>query len=959
MYNTIFTVSLAVLFFLFVGIGLLGGLKKVWYYALSRVASAVISAVASFFLAGAVTDLIGDVGYDILIDKLPEKISGTVKDVASAPDIFAALVTMILSPLFFVILYIVLKAILNCIAKNICIAVAKKKALANASPEITEIPETVAEEKYASTGSVSEEAEAEDVVAPTVTAEVTEEEDGKKKKKAKKEKKAKTPKPKKIKRGNYIKTKKASPAGMICGVVCGFILFFVVMVPFVGTATIADKVMSLVSEFITDETIKTVTEITDAAANNYVSKAVGVIGGRAVFDGLTTSRIGEHSISLNKEVDLVTTTGTAVLSTINNNVPREEAAADIREVSVAFSDSALLPVIIPEFLTAANESWEKGEDFHGIKKITASGNAKAVVDPLVDILVHSDYDTIKTDADTLVEIVAILIEQDAINTLLKDPKSLPENEEMTAPVLYELLENEHLSPMVGTLAEFGVQYIGGQLHLHAHRDALYDEFTATATANVSAILSAGFTNSSEQLTSVYGDLFDDYGLTVSAESISQIAELTVTAFPEGTVDAQAMKSFLATVELTLTDGKVIKLDSADALADNSMLICVDEIHFDVSNISDKNAESRALARAVHEVFSLTTLIKTGAFADAKSIQKLGPMLDALAHTEAIGEDDTGRLLTGILQSDMIHDQIGFSLVGATDVANTINGKSHTQGYSPLMKSLSDTVEIVKLTTNDSATKEEVNAKVEVLLEELTPESAEVLQKITTTEVMVSQGVPEQSAEPVSNLVSNMFGNLASAKDNGMSDEEFKKEAEATSNLLNMALAATSSGKNIFAEAPAKPNPPVAPDEGTDGEGSGSGDNEGGSDNEGEGEGDNSDGEVTEPAPTVGNSMTASDYIDSVMNSTVISQTIVEATFTEENAEDPVLDPLNMGKTLSENEQAQVLDSLNEHWANATEEEKANADYFKTYAAIGAMVNFPITIGEDGTIIPVTAVEEEQ
>ncbi len=937
MYNTIFTVSLAILFVLFVGIGLLIGRKQKWFYALSRVGSAIISAVASFFLSGVVTDLIGDVGYDILIDKLPENISGAVKDIASAPDIFAALVTMILSPIFFVILYLIVKAILNCIAKNICIAVVKKNALEDSSPEETEGAEdTTVSESISSEEEVSEaeETAAEAAADNVTTVEAPSEEDGKKEKKAKKEK---PQKPKKTKRSSYIRAKGANPAGMVCGVVCGFILFFVVMVPFVGTATIADKVMSLVSEYVADETVKTVTEITNAAANNPVSKAVGVIGGRAVFNGLTTSRIGEHSISLNKEVELVTTAGTAVLSTINNNVPRDEAAADVRDVSVAFSDSALLPVIIPEFLTAANESWEKGEDFHGIKEITVSGKAQTVVDPLMDILVHSDYDTIKTDADTLVEIVAILVEQDAINTLLTDPKSIPEHEEMTAPVLCVLLEDEHLSPMIGTLAEFGVQYVGEQLHLHAHRDALYDEFTVTAAANVSAILSAGFTDPSEQLTAVYGDLFDDYGLSVSAESIAQIAEMTVTAFPNGAADTEAMRGFLATVELTLSDGKVIKLDSADNLADNSVLVCIDELSFDISNISDKNAESRALAKAVHEVFSLTTLIKTGGFADARSIQKLGPILDALAHTETMGEEDTGRLLTGILQSDMIHDQIGFSLVGATDVANTIYGKSQTQGYSPLMKSLSDTVEIVKLTTGDGATKEEVTAKVEVLLEELTPESAEVLQKITTAEVMVSQGVPEQSAEPVSDLVSNMFGNLATAKDNGMSDEEYKKEAEATSNLLNMALSATSSNKNIFADVP------TAPDQGEGG-------TEGGTGSAGDGE--------TETAPSVGSSMTASDYIDSVMNSTVISQTIVEATFTEESTEEPVLDPLNMGKTLSENEQAQVLDSLNEHWANATEEEKADADYFKTYAAIGAMVNFPITVDENGNIVPATTADAE-
>ena len=922
MYNTIFTVSLSVLLALFVGLGLLFGRKYKWYYSLARVGTAIASGIGSFFLSSMLAKHLGDVGYDILIKNLPSKITDYVKDLPSAPDVFGALVTIILSPIFFVALFFIFKAILNCIIKNVCISAAKKKALSAATP-IESIEEAQTAEPDV------QEAISEEIVSETVV-EVTEEiEDGKKK--IKKKKKIRVKAPKKMRRIDFIRAKGVNPAGMVCGVVCGLITFFIIAVPFVGTATVADRVLGLVSKYIADETVATVTEVTDAAAQNPISRAVGAIGGRYIFDKLTTTELGDHELSLDKEVELVTSAGNAVMSTINNNVPREQAADDLRHMSAAFSDSSLVPTLAPELLAAANTSWEKGESFYGIKKISVSGKANTVVAPLIDILAHSDYDSIKTDADTLIEILAILVEQDGINVALKNPKSIPENEAMTAPVIYELLQNEHFSTLLEAAAELGVQYVGGQFHLHASKDALYDEFAAAAAAKTSAVIAAGFEDASDKLTLVYSDLFDDYGLNVSAEGIAALTALTLERYPDGKITAENMKVLLSELTLPLKDGGSVKLDSAEALASASLLVCIDDIHFDVSSVTDKEVESRKLATAIHEVLSLTTMLKTGAFEDASSIQKLGPILDALSGSEIMGEKNTEQLLTGILQSDIIHDQIGFSLIGATDVASTICGKSHANGYAPLLKSLSDTVEIVQLTTKDTASKEELTAKVEVLLDDLTPESAEVLQKITTSEVMISQGVPEQSAEPVSNLVSNMFGNLASAKDNGMSDEDYKKEAAATSNLLNMALASTSSGKNIFADVPDET--PVTPPEGGDGENGGN-------------------TPETEPAPSTASSMTAAEYIDSVMNSTVISQTIVDATFTEDSSEEPMLDPLNMGKTLTEKEQTQVLDSLNQHWANASDEEKADSEYFKKYAAIGAMVNFPVTVGPDGSIVAV-------
>lgn len=892
MFNTIFTVSLSVLLAVFVVVGLLIGRKRRLLYALSRLVVAIAACAGAFFISKPLANSIGKAGYNILIPMLPSSITDIMKDVASAPDIFSALVAVMLAPVLFLVLFFVIRTILNIIVKNVCIVIFKKHTLKKVSVEDT----------IETAGPILEDVEVKIPINET--------------------KKMKVKKPKKVRRSDFVRAKGFNPAGMACGIVCALILFFVIMVPFVGVAAMADDVMDLVSKFVDNSTIDTVAEAADGASSNPISSTVKKVGGDNMYSALTTSKMGEHEFSLKGELNVVTTAGNAVYSTLNSSVSREQAASDIRAISTAFAQSNLIPTIVPEVLSAANECWEKGESFHGISKITAPGDAQQIVDPLIDVVVSSDYDTIKSDADTIIQLLAIAVEKDAITTAINAPTSIPEREDIVAPAFLKLLENERFTTVINAVTEYGIHYLGKQLHLHEHEDALYEEFTTEAADKASAIIASG---NSADLATLYSKLFDDYGLNVTNESIDSLTQKTLISYSDGSIKPSDIEALLASTDMTFSNGDIVRLDSADALAARSVLVCIDQIKIDISKVTNKEQESKDLAKAVHEVFSLILILNTESIADANSIRKIGPALDALAHTETIGVEGTGYLLTGMLQSELIHSQIGYTLITATDVANTISISASKQGYTPLINSLSDTVEIVQnAATLENTNKEEFTTKVETLIVDLSPESADVLQTLVTPEMIINAGVPEEAAAPAANFFSNMLGNLSNAKENGMDEEQIKAETEATRNTIEVALSAASK-ENLFGG-----------DTATDNENS-----------------ENTDG--SEGDSSANSAMTAADYINSVMASEVISQTIVDTVFTEESDE-AVLDPLNIGKPLSETEKGNVLDALNEHWSNATEEQKSDPDYFKTYAAIGAFVSFPIEVNADGTIVAVTPAE---
>lgn len=750
MYTTIFSVALLIIAGLFVLCGVLRGKKYVWLYSAMRLGAAVVSLVLALILSTWIAGMLSDMVLDLVMDlDGMEDVRGFMKDLPSAPQAFGAILSMILAPILFFVLFFVVKRILYIIVKIVAKVIMKAMRKKN----------------------------------PAMVVEIT----GKKKKK-------------KI---NVLRAQGPNPIGMACGAVCSLLVFFVICVPIVGTFGVVDSVVSLLPP--EEPVIETVQQITDAGAHNACAQTVSTLGGEAIYNKLTTYEVGGHDVSLLTEVKFVGSIGNAVMAVNDPNVSRTDAAAFVRGVSPAFSESSLVPTLSADFLKAANESWEKGEKYNGIAKPSLGEGMEAITDPLWSLLATSTYDTVKTDVGTVVEVLAIMVEEDAMNKVKTDALSIFKDRELSASILYALLSNDRMSPLVGSIAEYGVQMLGDQLD----------------------------------------------------------------------------------VDLSKVD-----LDS--------------------SAIADKQAEANALANAFGEAMNLIDDAKGGSFEITESIETVGPLLDAFSATQTVGHDNSAAILSGILQAESVYKKVGFTLEEVTSIANSINEKSKVQGYTPLMRSLSHTIDVVQLASKTDATaKEEMNQKVETLIQDLTPESAEVLQEISSPSVMQNYGVPEQSAESTAGMVSNLFGNLSAAKESGMSEEEYQKEAQATTDLLNLAI------------------------------------------NRKEGE----EGKLFGEDSATGK--TASDYVDTVFDSVVVSQTIIETAYPTGQESTPVADPLNTGKSLNENEKTQVLDALNAKWNTATEEEKASEDYQKTYLAIGSLMNVPIQITENGVVIQQQEQQQQQ
>lgn len=334
--------------------------------------------------------------------------------------------------------------------------------------------------------------------------------------------------------------------------------------------------------------------------------------------------------------------------------------------------------------------------------------------------------------------------------------------------------------------------------------------------------------------------------------------------------------------------------SSDADFDEkSLIVTAADINIKDHVVTDKAAEAVKLAKALHSVVSISDQLKDSNDT-VNTVIKLGPVLDAFAETETVGRDCTGKLLVALLQSDKVSKNIGFDHLKATEIAESINAGAEKGGYAAQMTTLAQTVDVLQAVSNKGNSKEAVST----LLKDLTPETAKTMQTVTTPSVMKENGVPEKSAEPAASMMSDILGGLSEAKEAGMSEEELNRETEAVNNVLNTAMNIDSSHETVFGEESAT-------------------------------------------------GVTAEQYVNDIMDSQVVSQTIIDHVYGEGDA--PSMDPLNSERELNDSEADELVAALNTKWQNASAEEKADEKFNRSIIATAAIINVPVTITANGVV----------
>jgi len=833
-----FTLILSLVFVLVaviaMGIGALTAKKKAWQLTVTKIVLSLISALLAALVASLVAKLISG----ILVGSVLTVMFGElITALPSGQEIVTALVAMILAPVLFLIFYGIIRGILSIFKKLIArpfLKLTEKKAEPSAD---------------ASAESLAEDPAADGADAPmdvdTIMAKMAAEE-------KKKDKKSEF----KLDKNNWISA--------LCGALCGLVTLCILLIPMVGTLGIVNDVaaMPLQTAAETDDSgfVSIVADALDGTANNAGSVVVKYTGGQLLYDAMTTYTVGGQKATLRNETEFIGSVAGAIVALGDEDLDKTIKADSFRQISVAFDSAVMTPKLIAELTSAAADDWRHGNAFAGVS-MPDMGPLNPIMTSLVDAFAQGTDQTIKEDLDSVVEIIAVLIENDAMGSLAENPLIMLSNEQISADILFELLNNPRLYVMVDGLSDFGMGMLLDAVGVVEDGGIHYEDFRSD--------MSAVIADTEGAYAALYEEVFNDYGVELPESVCASAAAAKLSG-----------NDFEAWIDENIAKDR-------ESFAKITAIVSSKDITDGTPEIQNKENESAALAHAFAVIYGLTDDMDGDDFDVKGMLVKMGAVLDSLAKTETYGPEKTGMILTAMLQSDMVHDEMGFSVLEATEAAASINENSAAKGYVALMNSLSLVVDALDASTNTDINNIEA---VQAMLNDLTPESAQVLSSIATPAVMKNYGVPDKSSEPVSDFMGRTFTNLADAKAGGMPDDEYARESAAVSNLMNMVMAS-------------------------------------------------GDGAVFGDDSATGT--TAKGFVQDISGSKVMSETIVQTVY--EDGEEPINDPLVSERKMSDEEKADFVNALNEEW----ESSEKTAEDKKEIIAIAAIMNVQVDITLDG------------
>ncbi len=216
-----------------------------------------------------------------------------------------------------------------------------------------------------------------------------------------------------------------------------------------------------------------------------------------------------------------------------------------------------------------------------------------------------------------------------------------------------------------------------------------------------------------------------------------------------------------------------------------------------------NEEAKAESKKIAEMLALAGDMFNGNFSNPDYralIKDMGSVLDKMSEMRIFGVEATAKLLEAVFQSEDVKGSLGLPVDQLDKCVHDIveSAKKEGNNYESITKSVASMLNMMDRVNDKNSTAEEKIATTRELMQNLTPDNAELLSSMATPEMMKEYVKNEEKAESVSNSVSSLFNNMAAL--NTEDEEVYNKEAEAVNTMLNLAMEGSSSDeKAMFTE----------------------------------------------------------------------------------------------------------------------------------------------------------------
>lgn len=210
--------------------------------------------------------------------------------------------------------------------------------------------------------------------------------------------------------------------------------------------------------------LKAVIKYSTPLNDNFVSKTVYALGGRGIFNSLTTNEVAGVEIVLQTEINGIIDICDSALKFLDVK-PEEYTSVQsdaINDINASLEESEYLPLLFSKIISFAAGEFYEGKDVFGIEKPDFGKDFNPTFDKVLRVLKDTDSDDIRKDIKTISNIANGALETGIIGEVTGeeiDVWKIVENEDMIEIILVELYKNTRTRNMVPYVTSALTNYI--------------------------------------------------------------------------------------------------------------------------------------------------------------------------------------------------------------------------------------------------------------------------------------------------------------------------------------------------------------------------------------------------------------------------------------------------------------------------------------------------------------------
>lgn len=289
------------------------------------------------------------------------------------------------------------------------------------------------------------------------------------------------------------------------GIVNGFLLAVIFMMPLLGMMDVANVVVSDVAkneEIAKIEIANTgldvadISESLDSAVNDGGANVLLKAGGRALHKGLTSAEYNGEKVSIRSEAEVFSGMAANAVTAVKSEDTYEKVDGIFSALIYGVDNSDMIKSAVAEVVPKAANAWQNGEEFIGVSKsevlpadMGSDGyDINPMIDTLIGILANETSETISADLNSISRFIVEIGKSGMLNGNI-DMDGLIESlskEGTLSGMLGTLDGNENMIPLIDEMNRTCVRLVAAPGCLNLPKDS--DSASSADIASVDDII---------------------------------------------------------------------------------------------------------------------------------------------------------------------------------------------------------------------------------------------------------------------------------------------------------------------------------------------------------------------------------------------------------------------------------------------------------------------------------------